>query len=371
MKTPLPSSRVSGSEAEPHAKSKRRLSRAHIEVEGLKLGRFPFAAAIPHYLERRYGTVADSTFKEEERKLKYLARVFEELKTEGKITTTDPRHIKRHDIQEFMAWMKSQHLDPVAQAKYIQYLGGFLKCFKNFVLQEMKADGVRLPRPTKKPIRVIAENDLETIFCTLADMREWRGSVARGMIALYFATGVRPKEARLAHFKDLDIRKRVFFVRHPKGEGSWASSETVDIIRPDMLPFIQRYLIEREEYLKAKGIKNATALFPNLYRGRDEFYSANSFREIKHEVEKLSGVEFKLKDFRSTLTTMTVNGDLSRLPAMSAQLRHTTVATTQRSYLRMQQGVAGKQLKDAWKENPIETHRTPFIEKNFDHTGYV
>ena len=135
----------------------------------------------------------------------------------------------------------------------------------------------------------------------------------------------------MAHCEDLNLQHGTLFVRHPKGEGSWASAEPVDIIRPDMLPLINRYLFERQEYLKNQGMRKVTALFPNLYRGQDDFYSANAFNEIKHLVEEMSGIEFKLKDFRSTLTTMTVNGDLSRLPAMSAQLRHTNLATTQRS----------------------------------------
>lgn len=341
------------------------------EVERLKLGCRPFAAAIKHYLDRRYGTVAESTYKEEERKLRYLAGVFEKLKDERRINTTDPRHMTRREIQEFMAWMRREGLDPVAQAKYLQYLKGFLKCYKNFVMDEMKADGVRFPKPTKKPIRVIAEGDLDLIFRTLGSLEEWRGSVARGMIALYFATGVRPKELGLAHCEDLNLQQGTLFVRHPKGEGSWASAEPVDIIRPDMLPLIKRYLFERQEYLTNQGTRKATALFPNLYRGQDDFYSANAFNEIKHIVEELSGIEFKLKDFRSTLTTMTVNGDLSRLPAMSAQLRHTNLATTQRSYFRMQQGVAGKQLKDAWKEHPIVFPENTVIKKDIDYTGYV
>lgn len=67
-------------------------------------------------------------------------------------------------------------------------------------------------------------------------MAEWRGSVARGIIALYFATGVGPKEARLAHFEDPNLKKMTFFVRHPEGKGAWAFPTEVDIIRPDVVP---------------------------------------------------------------------------------------------------------------------------------------
>lgn len=63
-----------------------------------------------------------------------------------------------------------------------------------------------------------------------------------------------PKELRLAHLKDLDLKRMTLFIRHPKGESSWASATAVDIIRPDMVPMIRRYLVERTEELKAKGL---------------------------------------------------------------------------------------------------------------------
>lgn len=82
-------------------------------------------------------------------------------------------------------------------------------------------------------------------------------------------------------------------------------------------------------------------------------------------------MDFKLKDFRSTLKSITVNGDMSLLPAMSAQLKHTSLATTQRSYYRMEQGVAGKQLKDAWKGSQVIVPQNPVYEKNSSHLDIV
>ncbi len=347
------------------------LDRADPEVRGMKLGRYPFAAGIKHYLERRYGVIAESTYKEEDRKLRYIAKVFRDLKDEGRIRTTDPRHIRRKELQEFLAWMKRDDLDPTTQAKYLQYLKNYLKFFRNHVFEEMKADGVRFPKATTKPIRVIGRGDLDRIFETVERMGGWHGSVATGMIALYFATGARPKELRLAHFEDLDLEKGWLFIRHPKGEGSWAGGSQVAIIRPDVMRYVRIYLREREARIQARGLKEATYLFPNLYRGSDTFYSANSFNVIKRKVEDLSGVDFKLKDFRSTLASVTVMNDLSRLPAVSAQLRHTKLETTQKFYARIEQGVAGKQLEDVWKESPVRSAKKPFIENKFDYTGYA
>ncbi|MGD1060112.1 MAG: site-specific integrase [Methanomassiliicoccales archaeon] len=353
-----------------YARKAGRLKRADIgEVEGLKLGRYPFAAASKRYMDRRYGTVAKTTFEEETRKYAMLGRMFETLKEEGKVITTDPRHLKRGDIQQFMASLKDRGLDSSAQDKYLQLLNSLLRAYKNFVLEEMKADGVRFPRPGRKPIRVIDEDDLQAIFETVTAMTKWRGVMARGMTALYFATGVRPSEARLARLEDLDLEKMTFFVRHPKGEGSWASSSEVEIIREDMLPLLRQFMEERAVRLKKAGRNESNALFPSL-SSKDGFYTAHGFQGIKARIEELSGVSFRLKDFRSTLTSITVNGDMSRLPAMSAQLRHASVTTTQRSYYAMERGVAGRQLRNAWKEHPINVLKNPVIDSEERLPGY-
>jgi len=336
----------------------------------LRLGRYPFAAAVKHYEERRLGIVGDSTIREEVKTLRHLGRVFESLKSDGRVSTTDPRKMGRKEIQAFMAWMRKRGLDPVTQVKYLKHLKNFLKVFKNHVISDMEADGVRFPKAPRKPIRTLDLEDLQIIFQAADGLPGWHGSMARGMIALYFATGVRPSELRLARIKDLDMSRQTLMIQHPKGEGSWASAAEVDIIRPDMLPIIERYLAERQQHVQVAGYKEAMALFPNLVVGQNAFYSAPAFRKVKKEIEAASGVEFKIKDFMPTLTSITVNEDMSRLPAMSAQLRHSSLATTQRSYYRMQQGVAGKRLRDSWKETPIIATQKPVIDKKWDQSGY-
>jgi integrase/recombinase XerD len=106
-------------------------------------------------------------------------------------------------------------------------------------------------------------------------------------------------------------------------------------------------------------------LFPSIRFGKNNgFHTVQGFLSIKGKVEKLSGVEFKLKDFRSTLTSITVNGNMCRLPAMSAQLRHDKIETTQKSYYRVQDGVAGRQLRDAWKERLIAIDKHALLIEN-------
>ncbi len=311
-----------------------------------------------------------TTYKEEVRKYAMLARDFEALKEVGKVKNTDPRHIKRADVQAYMAMLREDIVDASAQEKYLQLLNNLLRAYKNFVMEEMKADGVRFPKAGKKPIRVIAEDDLQAIFKTAEALEGWQGVVSRGIFSLCFATGIRPSEARLSRLEDLDLTRKTFFVRHPKGEGSWASPSAVAIIREDMMPLLKQYILERADYLKKKGRIDVPALFPSIVESETGFYSPNGLRRIKAKVEELSGVKFKLKDFRSTLTTVTVNEDLSRLPAMSAQLRHANLTTTQRSYYAMMRGVAGQQLKNAWKEHPIIMQKTPVIDSEERLPGY-
>jgi len=329
--------------------------------------------------------VGDSTMKEELKTLRRLNKVFEQLKEEadakdakerarGRVDTprpftVDPRSIGRREIQAFMAYMRNRRLDPVTQVKYLKHLKNFLRVFKNHIIEDMAADGVRFPKAPKKPIHALALEDMQTIFNAADTLPKWHGSVARGMLAIYFATGVRPSELRLARFKDLDMKEHTLNVEHPKGEGSWASSAPVDLIRPDMEPIIERYLREREEHIKEAEYKDALALFPNLYVGQDAFYSATAFKDIKKEVEVASGVRFKIKDLRPTLTSITVNGDMSLLPAMSAQLRHSNLATTQRSYYAMQQGVAGKKLRESYRTSGLITTQQGVIENESDVSG--
>jgi hypothetical protein len=57
------------------------------------------------------------------------------------------------------------------------------------------------------------------------------------------------------------------------------------------------------------------------------------------------------------------------LPDMSAQLRHSNLATTKRSYYRMLQGVAGKELRKSYKGSGSVTAQDPVIEKNMTYLG--
>ena len=316
----------------------------------MRLGRFPLAGGIMPYAESKRGQWnPDTTLPEEMRKLRQIAGEFEDLHREGKIPSTDPRKLEWPHIQ---IWIETiRRLDPDVQAAQILRLNGMLKFFENYCIQYQLDRSYRLPRTAHRTIRVIEEEDLDDIFEAVERIPGWCGSVARGMVAIYFATGVRPSELRTCHIQDLDLRKERLFVRHPKGEGNWASPEWVDLIRGDVMPMVRRYVDERAAFLASEGRSKGIELFPKQVGSG--FYSANRFRMIKQKIVKEAGVDFMLKDFRPTLTSMTVNEDPSLLPEMSWQLRHASYATTERFYTRIKRSRAGRKLKEMWKRTRL------------------
>lgn len=54
---------------------------------------------------------------------------------------------------------------------------------------------------------------------------------------------------------------------------------------------------DREECIKHYGRTEATCLIPYLREGEDDHYSSNHFREVKAELEQISGVKFRLKNY--------------------------------------------------------------------------
>jgi integrase len=176
-------------------------------------------------------------------------------------------------------------LDPETQIKALCYLKQFLCFFGNYSFEELERKGVGYPKKPRKEIKAIHQTDLEAIFHAIDGMEGWHGSIARGMIALYFATGIRPKEARLVHIEDLRLAEMKFFVRHPKGEGSWGVPQDVSIIRPDVVPMLMRYLQEREIHLDEYGYVSSAPLFPNLSQDRNAFYSTHAFQTLNKKLK--------------------------------------------------------------------------------------
>jgi integrase/recombinase XerD len=340
------------------------------ERRGRSMGRYPLKAAVERYLERRKLKVGKNTLDVEARALRLIANVLEEMREQGVIKTTGPTLMGESEIKAFLDWMddpnehKGKPLDPDTKVRYMMRLEQLLKANGNKIVQRMKDEGYQFPQKAgPKPIRFIAELDLATIQEAAAKIGSaqgepegWRRAKARFLMAAYVATGLRPSELRQAHFEDLDVRKWVIHVRHPKGQGKYARNRDAKVLtryHDEFLAFLQ----EREELLRYHGRQEATYLIPYLQNGRDTHYSANHFKKLKKEVQELCGVEFRLKDFRPTLATLTVERDPNLLPDVSTQLGHSSILTTQRYYAQISAESAGSRIDRAW-ESKTQTENT-------------
>lgn len=119
-----------------------------------------------------------------------------------------------------------------------------------------------------------------------------------------------------------------------------------------MVPKIEAFLCERRAYLSQRGIESEYLFVnPSTMKPLADY----SLRRMKKRLERLSGVQFQLKDFRSTVATLLIEGDLGNLPAVSLLLRHKSVDTTSTYYTRINRtNEIRSALDEVWKKRPIE-----------------
>ncbi len=309
-----------------------------------------FGKNIEGYVAGMSGFLNTSTIGEHGRKIRRFAKIFDELLIKGIIKTDCPEKIGEPDIGAFLQWMRENDIDVATQAKYVQILNRYLLYHDNHIIAKLK-NTHRFPSPPRKPIKALTVEDIQRIFDGVAAMTGWDGILARGVVALAFETLGRPTELRLALIQDLDLTTGRFYIRRPKGEHSYASSQWVDLLRPDVRPMLENYIIERGAYLQEKGI-TSQHLFPNVRTGGGE-YSANAIRRRIRNIREIVGVDFVLKDFRATGVNFFVSVDRNLLNAMSAQLRHTDIGTTQRYYADIRSGRVADDLGGAWRKTKI------------------
>jgi len=315
----------------------------------------PFSEGIEPFIDSLIGICTESTIRERRSKLYRISRIMVELQNEGKIHSIIPSDMTVRDHQYFREYLCHHDIDVATQQKYLQILNVYLQFFNNNSVVMFRSK-VKIIVP-RKPIKSLTVEEIGKIFRTIEDMKGWRGSIARGMIYTAFQTLGRPSEIRTAELRDLDMIRERMYIRNPKGNGSFASGQWIDLLRPDFMPHIQKYLADREAYLIRKGI-DSIYLFPNLYLDNDRCYSANAQRKLIGEISHRSGVEFSMKTLRATGADLFISADMKNLFAISAQLRHSDVSITQRYYADIQRGNVRRQLGDTYKQISIpEDHK--------------
>lgn len=327
------------------------------------MGRYPLMAAVEEYLEIREKKVQQSTYKNDVRILRHIGRSMEKMRERGELKTTHPVSMGVDEVKAFVEWMQDpeQHpgkktLDLDTQVRYLAKLEAVLERYDNEIIEQMREEGYSLPRPAgAKPVRALSEVQLAAIQGAVEDVKpaiktlpSWKVAQLRMLANGYLATGVRVSELLEVKMEDMNLAEWRIHISKPKGANKYARARD-PLIMPPYRPFFLEFLEERKKYLEARGRSEAVYLIPNLEQGRDTHYSSNHFRKLKKELEEASGIKFRLKDFRSSFVSISINsGALSKDVAL--QVGHRTENTTLRYYHQIDAEQSGQRLERIWED---------------------
>jgi len=315
--------------------------------------KFPLRTVLKEYLEMRKEQVGERTYDNQQRILSALVEEIEAGKIK-KLSSTNPYKMKVEDAKAILDYLKGKELENETILRYLQFFNGLLLHCDNHAIEELKKRSPHLfPKRIRKGINYLTEDELSDVRKAAKQIPGWNGSVLRFLTAAYPGTGLRPSELRTAEYDDLDRRNWTLRVRHPKGEGSYGERRVVTIMPPFRDDIVQ-YLKEREQFLSSRG-RTSKYLIPRAQNGEDKPYSSNYFRVLKKQLVEATGIEFRLKDFRSTFASLTVKKDPNSLPDVSKQLGHSSLVVTQSYYANIEANDAGRRLSEVWGQRSTES----------------
>lgn len=335
------------------------------------IGRYPLRETIGRYMRSVGAYLAETTSAERARKLRAIARRYEELCKADPALEKDPAKWTEKEVTAILVDMRKRGLSLGTQKKNLGHVNAVLRFVGNGVLSKMRAQMPHaLPRGQYVKGPSLSEGEVEQILSSLEGFRGWRGEVARFVIAAYAYTGLRMSELRRAKFEDVDERTWTLRVRHPKGEGSYGEFRTVPIPGP-LRPYLARFLRARERMLAGKGLLSVEPLIPKERGDPNSYYSANAFEAISSRARQVSGVDFDFRALRRTYGQNLLNRGV-QLQSVSLMLGHSSTLTTEKYYCRQDASSARLEVLRAFEETSRgRIVNPPLIEEKSELTGYV
>src|SRR5439155_7213280 len=161
------------------------------------------------------------------------------------------------------------------------------------VVKELRKFGMLPKKPAIKPISWKDERWLHDALGALDSLEGWCAAIVRFSVQVYFWTGLRVRELRLAKLSDLDTQTWTMRISAPKGLGRWASSGEKLLIVPALRPAVVDYLDTRAKMLERMEIPGAEPLIPDTW-GR--YYSCERWNSLRFKVFRQAGIR---GDFRT------------------------------------------------------------------------
>ena len=319
------------------------------------MDRFPYVRLLKEYLKAKSAVLDGPTLDVRRRNLQRVFQVLLDLRRDRIIDTLDPRKYAKNEIDALVSWTDSKSAGYAA--KLWTAIEDFLLYNDNDIVKRLEAKSQwRRPYPTYAPGPVKDEDWLRDALGRLDALVGWRAEVAKFVVAFMFGTGLRPGELRLADLSDLDTRRWVFKVMHPKDvPGAIVGAELV--VYADTRVQVLDFLVARERRVRELGFDPAkvVALIPSE---RGKHFSEAGFRNLRVDTFRDAGLQGDYRVLRRTHEQILMDRleahdykEGSVIEISAKRLRH-SIQTAVRHYADLRTSRGQKAAQDAW-ETPI------------------
>jgi site-specific recombinase XerD len=163
------------------------------------MGRYPFITGITEFLKKDGDYYEEITRRSYDRKLRFFGKIFEDLKKEGKVSSTNPKTITEDDIYAFVGTRVKDGIKPDTILHDLSTLRLFLMNFGNNAVEKYKIKyRTRVPRAHHERREALSEDVAIKIFkrAKTIDEDSWRLIEAYSLVSVAISTGLRPGELR-------------------------------------------------------------------------------------------------------------------------------------------------------------------------------
>ncbi len=315
------------------------------------MGRYPFTECVNEYLPSEEGHLAPSTMDALGRRLRQIAGIFHDLKTEGLVSTENPKKVTAEDIDAFVGYRRKNGAKAATVNKDLGCLMKMLIYFDNDAVLKFRTKyPAHYPKRYKRRGPSIEEEKVQAIIgrAMQISLTNWEMMEAYGLVTLAICTGFRPKELRMLSVNNVNVTDKgiEIYAEHVKGEGLYGVARWV-AVHPDGVPVLLRYLEARRLRLEKAG-KREDALFPPLKK-KGGYLSYGRIRTLKSFVEEDLGFRFELRKCRRTFGQRALN-EGQEIHDVSLVMGHSSVATTQGEYCDKDLHEASRDMQKFWND---------------------
>ena len=290
-----------------------------------------FRTDTERYLDFIKDNFEGTTYDEKCRKMRQYADIFYELYSQGKISTCNPKNLKKEDIYTYQLYRRRTVKDTTI-LKDFSMISDLLAFVGNTAMMEYKAVyGKKKPKSYSGRKDPLPDEVIDKVYDLARKTDNW--TILEGCVAIILgcAAGLRPQEIKQLYARDvhhLDPEPYVY-VEHVKGEDKWGRKRRAPL-NDGVGDIIEKYLQMRQRKLEDAGMMSE-AMFPP-FRAGSEFVTQQSMSRFKGKVQKALNVKpFELKDARRAYGQRMLDRGVP-IANVSYCMGHDSIETTQKFY---------------------------------------